>query len=158
MYGKVECALIYIDDDDVPEAVIAEYDGDYIMNAELLTFSEGKVCELITASILDGSASYIPQQNLVHYWGGSGEDFTDEVFSIKDGNPVLKRGIGKMLDDSGSTEYFIFDDMDWWDNHDSITKKEYEKSEAEIEKMAKGAKDLEELTYYSSFEEASKHI
>lgn len=82
-----EYALIYVDEDDIPELVI--YTGTYATACIVLTFHNGEVDALQTWSL---QCNYIEKENL--YWDGGGHmgEFYDRVYTIENGKWVHVAG------------------------------------------------------------------
>lgn len=80
-------ALIYVDEDDIPELVI--YTGTYATACIVLTFHNGEVDALQTWSL---QCNYIEKENLYCDVGGHMGEFYDRVYTIENGKWVHVAG------------------------------------------------------------------
>ncbi|MCL1876313.1 MAG: hypothetical protein FWF87_08670 [Synergistaceae bacterium] len=118
-------ALIYVNDDDVPELLI-DY-GVGFEGAVLCTVSSGKV-EVVKSSHSD--MFYFERKNLFHIMGGHMDNYSDRVYTIQNGEFVLLHN-GRygaednskvQVDEEGNPIYQYF-----W-NGKEVSDKDYERS------------------------------
>lgn len=118
-------ALIYINDDDIPELLI-DY-GTGFEGAVLCTVSSGKL-EIVKSSHSD--MFYFERKNLFHIMGGHMDNYSDRVYAIQNGVFVLLHD-GKygaednsrvQVDEEGNPIYQYF-----W-NGKEVSEKDYERS------------------------------
>ena len=100
-----EYALIYVDEDDIPELVV--YTGTFADACIVLTFHNGEVDTLQTGSL---QCNYIEKKNF--YWdtGGHMGEFYDHVYTVEDGKWVYVAGGEYIAKDLLIEEYdYIWD-------------------------------------------------
>lgn len=114
-------ALIYVDEDDIPELVI--YTGTYATACLILTFHNGEVDALQTGSL---QCNYLEKENLLLDAGGQMGEFFDHIYSIENDKWVYVTGgeyIAK-FDENG----WIPDEYDYeWDGEAVMEDVYYEK-------------------------------
>ena len=101
-----EYALIYVDEDDIPELVICT--GTVATACTVLTFHDGQVDALQTWSL---QCNYIEKKNL--YWDAGGQmgEFYDQVYTIENGKWVHVLGgeyIAKLDEDGLITDEYDY--------------------------------------------------
>ncbi len=99
-YGDVKISLLYINDDDIPEAVI-EQDGDIGWN--IVGYDNGKVVDM--SAVVCDSLYYVPKGNCYYYEWSDGES-TGFVCYTTEGTKVSEWSIDDAYTTQGAEHYY----------------------------------------------------
>lgn len=140
------CTLAYVDNDNIPECIM-NYDT-YNTGQRLLTYKDGKVCELAEKEWGTGYIGYIKKKNIVSISGINGSFIHGNYFKLTDsGYKKIGSSIATFsIDDSGDYFYFIDLGEDTeLTKENSVSKEKYEAYNASFSKN--GEYERYELIY-----------
>lgn len=102
-YGTYSVALVYLDEDEVPELFVREnFDMGEIT---ILQYEDGKVYDIGTFESID----YIPKKNDLVYGWSDGENSEDIQYQLINHKFVPVGGVSASYGDDGSIQYYVVD-------------------------------------------------